>query len=171
RAASGFAVGWTAARSATRTRPRPRFWPRCTMLPRSRPGAGRMAPNDRADDVRHHHHRRPKPSRPRPAGQARRRPSPHRFSRPRPRPALRSRHPDTQSMAVDEIDCPQWLHLALAPDACELASALQPAFMRALIAGGNVVYVDPDVDVLAPLDDIDAALAAGRARLLAADGI
>lgn len=59
-------------------------------------------------------------------------------------------------LAPDEVSCPQWLTMAFYYDLREYAAALKPALLRTLLRQGNVIYLDPDIEVLAPLTALEA---------------
>ncbi len=71
---------------------------------------------------------------------------------------LRSQLPDYQILGPDEVGCPQWLHMAFYYDVMEYSTALKPALIRHLLAEGNVVYLDPDIEVFSPLTEIEELL-------------
>ena len=58
-------------------------------------------------------------------------------------------------LGPDEVSCPQWLTMAFYYDLREYAAALKPALLRRLLQEGNVVYLDPDIEVLAPLPALE----------------
>jgi hypothetical protein len=72
---------------------------------------------------------------------------------------LRLEFPELTLLGPNQVGCRQWLHLAFAGPEGQLASALKPALIATLLAEGNVVYFDPEIEVFAPLTAIEAALA------------
>ena len=67
---------------------------------------------------------------------------------------LRAELPELNAEAIlgpDQVCCPQWLTMAFYYDLREYAAALKPALLRTLLRQGNVIYLDPDIEVLAPL--------------------
>lgn len=71
---------------------------------------------------------------------------------------LRAELPELNAAAIlapDEVSCPQWLAMAFYYDLREYAAALKPALLRTLLREGNVVYLDPDIEVLAPLTALE----------------
>jgi glycosyltransferase involved in cell wall biosynthesis len=77
--------------------------------------------------------------------------------------------PELRLRDIAEILAPSELaHLRASYNLRELATSVKPACMAALFAEGGreVVYLDPDIQVFAPLDGVLAPLAAGADGLL-----
>ena len=60
---------------------------------------------------------------------------------------LRTELPDFKILDPEEVGCPHWLHMAFYYDVMEFSTALKPALIRKLMPEGNVVYLDPDIEV------------------------
>lgn len=71
---------------------------------------------------------------------------------------LRSELPDYQILSPDELGVPEWVHMAFFYDVMEYSTALKPALIRKLLPEGNVVYLDPDIEVFSPLTEIEERL-------------
>lgn len=71
---------------------------------------------------------------------------------------LRAELPELRLLGPNQLGCPRWLQLAFADEAPGVAAALKPALLATLLAEGNVVYLDPEIEVFAPLTEIEAAL-------------
>ncbi len=72
---------------------------------------------------------------------------------------LRAQLPELHLLSPSQLGCPRWLQLAFAGEAAELTAALKPALLATLLAEGNVVYFDPEIEIFSPLTEIEAALA------------
>ncbi len=71
---------------------------------------------------------------------------------------LRAELPDYKILGPDEIGAPEWVHMAFFYDVMEYSTALKPALIRKLLGAGNVVYLDPDIEVFSPLTEIEQRL-------------
>lgn len=66
--------------------------------------------------------------------------------------------PDYRFVSPEQVGVPQWVHMAFYYNILEYSTALKPAFIRSLMPEGNVVYLDPDIEVFSPLTEIEESL-------------
>lgn len=66
--------------------------------------------------------------------------------------------PDYHFVSPDDVGVPQWIHMAFYYNVMEYSTALKPGFIRSLLKDGNVVYLDPDIEVFSPLTEIEELL-------------
>ena len=71
---------------------------------------------------------------------------------------LRAELPELKLLSPSQLGCPRWLQLAFAGEAAELTATLKPALIATLLAEGNVVYFDPEIEIFSPLTEIEAAV-------------
>jgi len=69
----------------------------------------------------------------------------------------RALFPNTSLVGPDEINCPQWLHMAFYYDIMEFCTSLKPFLMLKLGQEGNVVYFDPDIEIFDSLAELESA--------------
>lgn len=72
-----------------------------------------------------------------------------------------SQEPFDEVVSVDELNIPGWKGWAFCHSIVELATAIKPFYLHKLLARedcGKVLYLDPDIVVFSPLDDILSAL-------------
>lgn len=81
---------------------------------------------------------------------------------------LRAELPEVAILAPSELGCAQWRSMAFYYDPREYAAALKPALLRTLLRAGNVIYLDPDIEVLAPLAALEQQLGAADVVVLPA---
>lgn len=82
---------------------------------------------------------------------------------------LRTGLKDVPLLAPDRIGCPAWLHMAFFCDPSAYGATLRPWLIRGLLQRGDVVCLDPDIEVLAPPEALERAL--GEADLVVAPEI
>src|SRR5918998_3044730 len=57
-----------------------------------------------------------------------------------------------------DLELPEFGRMAAMYDVLELSTAVKPWLLRRLLAradGGSVVYLDPDIEIFSPLDELD----------------
>jgi hypothetical protein len=71
---------------------------------------------------------------------------------------LRTELKEVPLLAPDQIGCQAWVHMAFFYDPSAYGAALRPWLLRALLRRGDVVYLDPDIEVLSPPEALEQAL-------------
>ena len=71
---------------------------------------------------------------------------------------IRGELPDYKIYSPEELGVPEWVHMAFYYNVLEYSTALKPAFIRQFLSEGNVVYLDPDIEVFSPLTEIEELL-------------